>query len=446
MAENDLSKRELEILERVATGVTNQQIALDLDISVNTVKAHLRNIYAKLEVESRTEAVMVAIQQGLITVEGESTDGQNAFADDPESSSEQAADTPRAISRLKWWYVLLCVAIVAALVVAALLLTDDSRHITGDPFGDEPGVASGEQPGQEHLRWELRSTMEEGRARFATVALGDLVLVIGGTTEQGVTNSVLGYAYESKTWQELASKPTAVTNISAITLDDRVYVPGGYDTDGRVLDILEIYDAANDAWLTGASLPSPLCAYAITIQNGLIYVLGGWDGVNYLDDVFCYDPEQDTWTVVAQCPSSIGFGAAVSDDSRIYLIGGFDGQQELANCWMFDPAASAETAWEEKSPMEMARRGHAAVVSDGKIYVLGGGWSEYLLYNERYDIATNTWARFESPIIGTWYNLAATLVDEPEGGYVYALGGWDGTYLSTIEAYQASFRIYLPGS
>jgi len=247
-------------------------------------------------------------------------------------------------------------------------------------------------------------------------------------------------------WQELAPKPTATTNIGAVTLNGKVYVPGGYDTNDQVLDILEIYDVANDSWLAGSALPTPLCAYAITAQDGLIYVLGGWDGANYQDDVLCYDPEKDAWTVVGQCPTPISFSTAVSDGQRIYLIGGFDGQQELNICWAFDPTAEGESAWEEKASMEMPRRGHAAVFSDGKIYVLGGGWSEYLLYNERYDTLTDTWARFESPIIGTWYNLAATLVNEPDGGYVYALGGWDGTYLSTVEAYQATFRIYLPGS
>ena len=68
--ENPLSKREQEILELVARGLTNQEIARDLVITLNTVKVHLRNIFAKLEASSRTEAIVKAAQAGWIVVDG----------------------------------------------------------------------------------------------------------------------------------------------------------------------------------------------------------------------------------------------------------------------------------------------------------------------------------------------------------------------------------------
>lgn len=62
-----LTKREREVLERLKTGMTNKEIALDLGIGDRTVQTHLSNIYFKLEVNNRTEALIKANNLGLIT-------------------------------------------------------------------------------------------------------------------------------------------------------------------------------------------------------------------------------------------------------------------------------------------------------------------------------------------------------------------------------------------
>jgi LuxR family maltose regulon positive regulatory protein len=61
-----LSERELEALRLVATGLSNKEIANTLMISVTTVKKHLQNIYGKLDVHSRTQAVDRARNLGLL--------------------------------------------------------------------------------------------------------------------------------------------------------------------------------------------------------------------------------------------------------------------------------------------------------------------------------------------------------------------------------------------
>lgn len=61
-----LTVRELEILERVARGESNRAIARGSSISEATVKSHLVHIFAKLDVDSRTQAVLVARERGLL--------------------------------------------------------------------------------------------------------------------------------------------------------------------------------------------------------------------------------------------------------------------------------------------------------------------------------------------------------------------------------------------
>lgn len=63
--DEELSGRELEILERVAAGRSNRAIASELWLSDQTVKFHLRNIYRKLGVANRTEAARYAYERGL---------------------------------------------------------------------------------------------------------------------------------------------------------------------------------------------------------------------------------------------------------------------------------------------------------------------------------------------------------------------------------------------
>lgn len=61
-----LSPREQEILDRVARGFTYPEVARQLDIAISTVRAHVRNIYAKLDVHNKTEAVYEARHHGLL--------------------------------------------------------------------------------------------------------------------------------------------------------------------------------------------------------------------------------------------------------------------------------------------------------------------------------------------------------------------------------------------
>jgi NarL family two-component system response regulator LiaR len=66
---DQLSEREMEVLKLAASGKTNMEIANELTLSVRTVQGHLSNIFSKMHVGSRTEAVILALRMGWFTLE-----------------------------------------------------------------------------------------------------------------------------------------------------------------------------------------------------------------------------------------------------------------------------------------------------------------------------------------------------------------------------------------
>ena len=65
-----LTEREIEVLQLATQGSSNQEIADSLFLSLRTVQSHLNHIFNKLQVSSRTEAVVHALKEGWVTLEG----------------------------------------------------------------------------------------------------------------------------------------------------------------------------------------------------------------------------------------------------------------------------------------------------------------------------------------------------------------------------------------
>jgi NarL family two-component system response regulator LiaR len=66
LKQSGISKREHEVLELMATGLSNQEMADKLFVSLNTIKTHLSNLFIKLDVKRRTQAIQKAKELGLI--------------------------------------------------------------------------------------------------------------------------------------------------------------------------------------------------------------------------------------------------------------------------------------------------------------------------------------------------------------------------------------------
>jgi N-acetylneuraminic acid mutarotase len=136
-------------------------------------------------------------------------------------------------------------------------------------------------------------------------------------------------------------------------------------------------------------------------------------------------------------PVARGFAAAGALDGVIYLVGGYDGASEFADTYAYDVAGDT---WTQRAAMSMPRGGLGVTVVNDRLYAIGGGWENYLATNERYDPVNNSWTAFESPVLGQWRNLGVAVL----GTEIYAVGGWNGDYMAVNAAYRALFRIILP--
>ena len=450
-----LTEREIEIVELVADGLTNREIAVRTYLSPNTVKVHLRNIFTKSGVSSRTELTVLAMQEGWITVPG-ITDVQDSAEADV-SAEEETQIEPETPALPPWprtrWAALaagLILAIVAlvlprqpagqAAVPTASGLVDQTStvHVADVPVVGENGGA----------RWEELTPLPVRRARMGVVAWGNSIYVVGGSEDDGPTGQLDIYDIDTTLWHSGAARPAALANVSIVALQDkdgnpyRLLVPGGCDANGAPQTVTHLYDPQSDTWSEGAPLPQPLCAYALAGYKGRAYLFGGWNGSTYQAVGYVYDSAASggagAWTEIARPAEARGFGAAATLADRIFYVGGYDDKREWATCEVYLPE---DNRWESCAPMLLPRGGLGLAAIGGRVYAIGGGWTTYLGFNERYDPSTDTWTVVQTPIVGEWRNLGLTVHETS----LYVVGGWSGDYLNRVYAIEVlPWRVFIP--
>lgn len=152
-----------------------------------------------------------------------------------------------------------------------------------------------------------------------------------------------------------------------------VLAVGGFDGSATTTSC-EWYEPAMDMWMPAASLPGPRQNATAHTINDDVFVIGGWDGdVTNHDDILHYDASTDGWTVVATMSSGrSGHGSAVIGPDQILICGGYDGSADLASCDLFDVTTFAV---EPVAPMVVGRSSFAMMadpLNPGNAVVAGG--------------------------------------------------------------------------
>ena len=435
-----LTERETELLQLVATGVTNRQVAQRLNISVNTVKVHLRNIYTKLGAESRTEATMIAVREGMVTVEGTETPPAGA---ESTSSLAQLPFLELAPKPPLPWFKRLALLAALLIVVTGVAVTWPYDRPQGVALDLPPALESGGSAPQVHPAegslWREQAQMPTRRAHLATAVAAGRIFAIAGQTPEGSTPVVEIYHPGDDIWSRGADKPTPTSYVSAAVVGAEILVPGGCDAENTPTSKVEAYSLTDDVWHELSPLPEPRCAYALASLEDLLYLFGGWDGQRYVGTVFIYDSQNEAWTEGTPMTTERGLAAAAVLAGHLYVVGGYDGTQELSTCTVYNPA---EETWEECTPLAVGRAGLGLVPLGGQLYAIGGGGRRtYLGFNERYNPNDDRWSAVETPIVGEWRSPGVVVMDNA----VYAIGGWSSDYLSLNQVFEPlPFQIFVP--
>jgi DNA-binding CsgD family transcriptional regulator len=470
---NQLSEREREILRLVATGLSNQQIANQLGISVNTVKVHLRNVFSKIGVASRTEATMYAVRAGIVTVDrveptlltapaNEIASAEPAVMTQPEVVVEvvppleqsplprleqpgatevvlapdrasipiSTREVPRYQPRNRWLMLSLAsVALLALGVLGAWALGQFSG--SAEPQADT-----------EPARWKVLPAARTARAGFAIANSADRLYVIGGESASGVLGNVERYDAGMGIWTELSKKPTAVTDIRAVVLGGKLYVPGGRRSNDPkdITTAFERYDPSAEAWEDLPALPQPRSGYALAALEGKIYLFGGWDGTAHRHEVFEYDPERETWRERTSMPTARAFADAGVVEGSIYVLGGENESGPLSNNEVYTPAQEGSQPWARRAPLPEPRSRFGSAVALSIIHVLGGNPAG--VAPVKYNARTDSWQAFAAPQQAVGIQPGVVQQDVS----IVVLGGKaaSNSYSSDMQAYQALSTIWLP--
>lgn len=433
----ELSEREIDIIRLVATGASNKEIAQKLFISPNTVKVHLRNIFGKLNVVSRTEATMVAIRMGWVESPKNDIVSNELIKSNNQSESNELDTSLPGIKRRNWFGVLgFFLILLIAVNIYFFYIRTNAENI--DPN------ANGTSQIQQTQRWQNLSPMPFGIKNMAAIRYEQKFYNFGGVNSEKILDSVSIYDVNEDIWIEGKKMPASLSNIQAVMFGEKIYIPGGISGSGAVTDTLVVYDPREDVWEERSKLPYAVCRYGLVSLEGKIYLFGGWDGNSYKKDVLIYDPLTDTWEKYFEMPQPLAdFGIAVMGGG-IHILGGQNDDGILLNHQIFSPqrVLDNEDPWSSGTPLPQQRYGMGVSVLADMIYVVGGKNEQNPhLPIIQYLAPSEEWVEIDQPID----DIGAFPAVIPYETRLYVMGGeLNSEIKSTNQVFQAVYTILVP--
>jgi len=286
--------------------------------------------------------------------------------------------------------------------------------------------------------WQFETDMPTPRSHTCSVVLGGKIYVIGGRDSQGhVVDIVEIYDPQSNSWQTgFPSLRQARENGAAAVFNGKLYVMGGRSDDGKALKKVEFFNEQKNKWEGRPNMERRRDALAAMVLGNQLYAIGGFGGPEdnsqeFLSSVEVFLPSTEKWVISSAWQLSFAqasFGAVVVGDSA-YVIGGFSPFGPLNLVQVYNETAGAAQA----ANLLTARGGLAASLFKGNLVVAGGRSAGDLVLSsvERYDAASDVWTE-AMPMTVAREQFVLEVVNDR----IYAIGGRSsaGTVVATVES------------
>lgn len=257
-------------------------------------------------------------------------------------------------------------------------------------------------------RWISRGATPNARGEIGGAVLGNKIYILGGIGgSTGGYREAYAYSPAENSWQEVAAMPVGLHHPNVGAFDGKLYVLGGCDHGplggsapngspwiGSRHSL--VYDPGLNRWDRIKPIPHSTAAGGVAVVGGRLFVIGGVDtnGI-VLNRVQEFDPATDTWRERAPMPTAREHIGIAVLDSLIYVVAGRlrgTGGISVTNFEVFSPARNA---WDTLPNLPTSRSGLAFVAARERLYAMGGEWPGMRDVNEEYDPKGKTWRSVE---------------------------------------------------
>lgn len=238
-----------------------------------------------------------------------------------------------------------------------------------------------------------------------------------------------GAESEAAKWKQLSPAPSKRTEVTAVAVGDKVYVIGGFASDGKTVANVDVYDTKTDSYTEGPPLPIAV-NHAMSASIGdTIVVMGGYKGPELTNaTAAAFMLRDNRWVALPNMPEPrAAGGAAFLSRKQIVVAGGVYTSGIAKTTLIFDIPSGT---WSKGSGL-ITPREHLGVASDGqRVYAMGGRAPSNLAAAEVFDIDTGKWTRL--PDMPTARGgVAATFA----AGLIVVPGGEAADTFKQVEAY-----------